>query len=188
MTTTQLQLRRDTTTNIDGITPAQGEPIYDVTRKALVLGDGATTGGDCVTPFAGTWTPVLAGSTTPGSPTYSLQQGDYVVVGRMCTIWCEIEITAWGGSPAGNIAITGLPFAAASIGSVVVFPGTLIADGLTLDSGYTQMGVEIVNGSATAYLVENGSNKSYGNVAVGNLSTSGLLTFTLTYPIAQPTG
>ncbi len=57
MTTTQLQLRRDTTANVGAITPAQGEPIYDVTRKALVLGDGATLGGDCVTPFSGTWTP-----------------------------------------------------------------------------------------------------------------------------------
>ena len=42
MTTTQLQLRRDTATNIAGITPAQGEPLYDATNDRLVMGDGAT--------------------------------------------------------------------------------------------------------------------------------------------------
>ncbi len=45
MTTTQLQLRRDTAANIAGVTPAQGEPIYDVTNNRLVMGDGTTPGG-----------------------------------------------------------------------------------------------------------------------------------------------
>ena len=41
----QLQLRRDTATNIAGFTPAQGEVLVDTTNHRLTVGDGATAGG-----------------------------------------------------------------------------------------------------------------------------------------------
>lgn len=41
----QLQLRRDTQANIATVTPAVGEPAYDTTRAALLIGDGAVVGG-----------------------------------------------------------------------------------------------------------------------------------------------
>lgn len=40
-----LQLRRLTTTQLSGVTPAVGEPVYDKTLKKLVIGDGVTVGG-----------------------------------------------------------------------------------------------------------------------------------------------
>ncbi len=42
---TELKLRRDVTGDIDAMTPAEGEPIYDTTTKRLRLGDGSTVGG-----------------------------------------------------------------------------------------------------------------------------------------------
>ena len=41
----QVQLRRGTTANIAGFTPAQGEVIVDTTKNTVVVGDGATAGG-----------------------------------------------------------------------------------------------------------------------------------------------
>lgn len=41
---TQVQIRRDTETNLNGVTPALAELAYDVTNKRLRLGDGSTLG------------------------------------------------------------------------------------------------------------------------------------------------
>ena len=99
---TQLQLRRDTTANIGAITPAQGEPIYDVSRKALVLGDGATAGGLCATPFAGTWTPQLEfGGTVVAGTTAS---GVWTQIGNLVFFYYSIQLTAKNGSGGATIA------------------------------------------------------------------------------------
>lgn len=45
MTATQIQLRRDTATNINNATPANGEPAWNLTDKRLQMGDGLTAGG-----------------------------------------------------------------------------------------------------------------------------------------------
>jgi hypothetical protein len=47
-TATQTQIRRDTATNLGAATPAVGELGYDTTNKRLVVGDGATAGGNKV--------------------------------------------------------------------------------------------------------------------------------------------
>jgi hypothetical protein len=106
--TTQLQLRRDTTANIGAITPAQGEPIYDVTRKALVLGDGATAGGNAATPFAGSWTPQLELGGGSTGMTYAQQVGTWVQVGPIVIATFFIALSA-KGSATGAVTIGGLP-------------------------------------------------------------------------------
>jgi Major tropism determinant N-terminal domain len=188
MTTTQLQLRRDTTTNIDGITPAQGEPIYDVTRKALVLGDGVTAGGLCVTPFSGTWTPTLLGTGTAGSPTYVVQEGNWVQNGPLMTVWFYITVTALGGM-AGNLEIGGLPVVSAA-GQGERYAGSLaLYQGITLDSGFTQLGIDVGNGGATGFDIwELGSNKTPTSLPVANLASTVTLIGSVTYLTAQPTG
>ncbi len=45
MPTVELKLRRDVEGDIDAMTPAEGEPIYDITNKRLRVGDGSTSGG-----------------------------------------------------------------------------------------------------------------------------------------------
>lgn len=45
MTANQVQIRRDSATNLNATTPASGELGYDTTNKRLRLGDGSTLGG-----------------------------------------------------------------------------------------------------------------------------------------------
>ena len=58
---------------------------------------------------AGTWTPALAGSTTAGSHTYSVQSGTYFRFGKLTFVEFKITITTVDAAMAGSITITGLP-------------------------------------------------------------------------------
>lgn len=49
---TQVQIRRDTATNLAAVTPALAEMGYDQTNKRLIVGDGTTAGGIPHTSFA----------------------------------------------------------------------------------------------------------------------------------------
>lgn len=60
---------------------------------------------------SGTFTPVLAGTTTPGSNTYTAQVGEYYKVGKLVYFFIRIQLSTKDGAMAGNIAIQGLPFA-----------------------------------------------------------------------------
>src|SRR5579872_5636308 len=106
MTTTQLQLRRDTTANIAAVTPAQGEILADVARLALTLGDGAQAAGHYLTPFFGTWTPTIYGQTTAGTQTYSLQGGWWCKIGKLVVLVGTITLTANSGG-SGTAFISG---------------------------------------------------------------------------------
>jgi Major tropism determinant N-terminal domain len=184
MTTTQLQLRRDTAANIAGITPAQGEPIYDVTNGTLRVGDGATAGGSMLAgPYAfGTWTPTLAGAGTAGSPTYTIQSGSYERIGRLVVCRFTVAISALGGM-AGNVEIGGLPFAAASVSNDSGGgPATALA-GVTFDSGYTQAALQVNPGNAYAGLVEHGSNKTTQAIAAANLAATSEIAAVLIYHV-----
>jgi hypothetical protein len=56
----------------------------------------------------GTFTPVLLGSTTAGTPTYTEQTGRYVRLGKSVQFVIQIAISNKGGI-AGNVRISGLP-------------------------------------------------------------------------------
>src|SRR3990167_4235347 len=60
----------------------------------------------------GTWTPTVAGSSTAGSQTYSVQVGRYVKIGKLVTAQFYVVMTAKDGATAGNALISGLPFTA----------------------------------------------------------------------------
>lgn len=72
-------------------------------------GNSVETALSQLRPKSGTWTPVLIGNTTAGSPTYTTQTGNYFRIGRLIYLDFIIAILAKGGM-AGSIRITGLPF------------------------------------------------------------------------------
>lgn len=56
----------------------------------------------------GTWTPVVAGSTTAGTGTYTSQVGTYVKTGNLVMIAGRVTYNSHTGT--GNLTITGAPF------------------------------------------------------------------------------
>lgn len=56
----------------------------------------------------GTWTPLVQGTTTNGTATYTRQQGAYTRVGDLCFVTLWVEYT--GGTGTGNLRVAGLPF------------------------------------------------------------------------------
>jgi len=60
----------------------------------------------------GTWTPIIVGSSSAGSGTYSTQSGTYTKIGRTVTFECALTWTNHSGS--GYIYIGGFPFNAAN--------------------------------------------------------------------------
>jgi hypothetical protein len=183
MTTTQLQLRRDTTANIDAITPAQGEPIYDVTRHALVLGDGATAGGACVTPFSGTWTPQLQFGGANAGMTTSESDGTWVQIGPIVICFFRIVLTAVGSST-GAASIAGLPAAVASVGPAFGGGGPCTSGAMSSVSAGIQ--AEAVINTTTADLVANGSTGS-ASLSNSNFTSSSAINGMVVYQSAQPT-
>lgn len=67
----------------------------------------------------GTWTPVIYGTSTAGTGTYTSQLGTYTKIGRVVHITMQVAITAHTGT--GNMRISGLPFAA-SLGTIAYAP------------------------------------------------------------------
>jgi hypothetical protein len=182
MTTTQLQLRRDTTANVGAITPAQGELIADITRKALVLGDGATLGGLCVTPFARPWTPQLefGGAAVGMTGTFSgwgCQIGPVVVVGFLITLTAK-------GSSSGAAAITGLPVAVLSgTGSAV----PISSHQNLATSPVFECYVGGTYGLQSITLGKSGST-SQANLADADFTNTSVIEGVAVYQAAQPTG
>jgi hypothetical protein len=75
----------------------------------------------------GTWTPVVVGTTSAGTGTYTVQQAHYVKVGNVVNFTLALGWSAHTGT--GNIEITGLPFSIP--GSQDTAPCSVFCWGLT---------------------------------------------------------
>lgn len=145
----------------------------------VVTGAGAVTaasinfGGSTLSTYAaGTWTPVLAGSTTAGTPTYSVQFGSYEHIGRLVRASFNVEITAWGGSPAGQVEITGLPFTSGNTTNDNASCYFGIISGVTLSSGYTFLSAILPVNSSIVQLWQGGSGETFASLPVSDFSAS----------------
>lgn len=132
----------------------------------------------------GSWTPVLAGSAVAGVHTYATQVGRYILQGNSITIWADIVLSALGGTISGLTTITGAPFNTSNIGSLN--PALTVAQWgmITLQSGYSQIGIQIQQGSAQIVLEQSGSGLSSAGLPTnGSLSSTTSLNFGGTYRI-----
>lgn len=87
------------------------------TEKLEVAGNVKAAGiklGTSATPLTaydeGSWTPVLVGTTTAGSHTYSAREGRWTRIGRVVYISFRITLTTKDAAMAGSVVIQGLPF------------------------------------------------------------------------------
>lgn len=120
---------------------------------------------------ATTWTPTLVGSSTAGSPSYSIQVGSYEKIGRQITVRFVV-VTTGLGSPTGNMNVGGLPATSASTtnddGSCLISN----MSGVTLTSGYVNLTGVIFPGSSVIELIENGSGQSSTTISVSNFAAA----------------
>jgi hypothetical protein len=94
----------------------------------------------------GTFTPVISGTTTAGTGTYSIQLAQYVKIGKCVQYQIYIVLTAHTGT--GNLAIGGLPFTASANAYP---PASVYVSNLALTAGnYPQITVAT---SSTDFLV-----------------------------------
>lgn len=117
------------------------------------------------------WTPTIVGQTTPGTQTYTEQYGRYMVVGNWVLIEGRVELSAKGGTMAGNVNIGGLPVTSASSGVNAGAVSLSRYNNVDISAGYAQLGLQSVPASKTLLLVESGDNVAgqvVGAAAVSN--------------------
>lgn len=129
-----------------------------------------------VTYAVGSWTPVLAGSTTPGTHTYSVQSGSYEKIGRLVIARFNVAITALGGTQAGNWTITGLPFVNTATANDTGRCYITSMTGVTLTASYTFLAGNIPSSASAVNLVQNGSAQTASAVPVANFAAATTLT------------
>lgn len=157
-------------------------------RNAFTLVDNSTTTENLcgLIQKQGTWTPVLAGSSTPGTQTYGEQVGRYVRAGNMLFVTFRITLSAKDGATAGSMRITGLPFiypsaftngiAAVSIGQwgVITFP-----------ANFTMLCGEILPNTQYISLTRAGSAQGAAFVAAAEVAATSQVYGSAWYPIVS---
>jgi len=104
----------------------------------------------------GTWSPVVIGSSTSGTTTYSRQSGYYTKVGRLVTAWFDLGWSSHTGT--GGLKIS-LPFAVSStsyqLGAYISYNA-----GLSISTGYYAYGWADSGGSHVRVWQSNTSGSS----------------------------
>lgn len=124
----------------------------------------------------GVWTPVFS-CATPGdlAVTYSVQLGEYFVIGNLVRLKFNITSTAGGlvwTTASGNIRITGIPFNAAIMS--VVERGPVAFSGFT-KANYTQMSCNIASAGTNMALSAAGSAQANTPLVIGDFPSGGTL-------------
>lgn len=104
-----------------------------------------------------TWTPEFVGATTTGTTTYATQVGQFDTDFSKATVNFNVATSAALSGFAGNVGIGNLPKSAINVGINEASCAIGSWAGITLDSGYTQLTLQIGAGSAVANIAEVGS-------------------------------
>ena len=92
-----------------------GDIVFTTAGKGICLGVTSNTAANTLDDYEeGTWTPVVAGTSSAGTYTYAYNDGSYTKVGNLVTLWCNIGNISTGSEGSGNLSVTGMPFATAS--------------------------------------------------------------------------
>lgn len=123
----------------------------------VVIGSGSTVMSNYQ---EGAWTPVLAGATTAGAHTYSVRSGQYVRLGRLVFVSCQVNLTAKDATMAGEVRITGLPFVVRNITGSYSAVSYRNWNGITLTSNYTMLTGAVDINTSYIRLFQGGSNQA----------------------------
>lgn len=126
---------------------------------------------------SGAFTPGIAGATTPGTQTYSVQKGLYQRIGQIVHFQIQLTITGNSGG-AGTAILTGLPLPLNSTASLNVEALFTTCTGVTFTGGRNRLVSKLSVATSFGILIEtlNGTNDSpvpIGNIGVGSFTISG---------------
>ena len=102
----------------------------------------------------GPWTPTIATTGTVGTPAYTSQIGSFEQIGRQFTARFYIGVSAWSGSPTGNVVINGLPGMSANLDVGHCFFS--YTSGLSLASSFYSLSGLVNNGTSSIQVYKNG--------------------------------
>ena len=134
---------------------AQTGPLPSTSWFIIDHPSGGAAYSSTPTPF----TPLLQGSTSTGSNTYTSRVGYYQVSGQVGTFEARLVVNSWDAvGTVGNIAVGGLPIAASIVSGLVGSITVGDMSGVTLSSGYSQFTATISPGNNGATLWQIGNN------------------------------
>jgi len=161
-----------------------------ITAKALTMTTanllGRTTAGTGLIeliPFvvATTWTPVLRGSSTAGTQSYTTQVGRYIRIGPFVIAWFVLVMSLKDAATAGSMQIGGLPLASINVSGLTF--SSVISDHAVIDltANYTQLGIGVDTNASTATLLQSGDNQAVSTVQAAAISNTSAVSGVLIY-------
>jgi hypothetical protein len=159
------------------VTVNTGNLVIGTAAKGI---DFSANGGDVLSQYdEGTFTPVITGSTTDPTFTYTRQRGKYVRVGNLVTVSVDLIWSAISGG-SGDARLS-LPFAGeGSVGASGAGP-IAVLDGVTFAALRTFCNVQPQPSVAYATLPQAGSAVATSNTTIAQLAASGRLVISCTY-------
>lgn len=123
----------------------------------------------------GTFAPTLFGGTVAGTPSYTLQRGNYRKIGNTVWVWGEVSGSLSGAT--GVLVMGAFPFAQDNTANDLGTLSIPMWGGFTLTAGYTMIGLQMIINTATAQFYESGSGSAL--IQMGQ-SQAGTIDFTFT--------
>jgi len=129
----------------------------------------------------GTWTPTLAGLTTPGNHTYSAQGGYYTRIRNVVVATFLIRLSAKDTNMAGSTSISGLPFATRSESSYRAGGAIAEVGNITLSPTNTQYVLNLFPNSTRILIQATGGSQPQVGLSPGNITDSTVISGTIVY-------
>lgn len=129
-----------------------------------------------------TWVPSLASSGGGAPSAYGVRTGTYTRIGRIVYFTCRINASNTTGLSAGNLSISGLPYAATSASNIIFSVTFAEIEALDYPTGAIQLYAQI-SGSTSIALVFARDNTTPLATTVANISTATYLTATGWYHV-----
>mgnify|MGYP001237307451 CR=1 FL=1 len=167
----------------NGISVPSGSGInFSATANTSVT--GASMQGELLDDYeTGTWTPVIGGSTTTGTASYSTQLARYTKVGNLVTLIGYVNWANLNGT--GNLVIYNIPFITSETGNhyEALAGVSTMHSAFSLSSGYTDVCLYYPAYSSNDYIFfyQTGPSKSWTNVGI---QANAQVIFTFTYTTA----
>lgn len=130
----------------------------------------------------GTWMPVVAGSSTPGTHTYTTQVGFWTRnPDKSVHVRGVVVLNVKDAAMAGTVTITGLPATSDGTANNNGVCNIALWGGLTLPANYTQLAGLVLPGTANIGLRRSGSGVALAAVAAAEIASGASLYFEATY-------